>query len=134
MPDICLQHLISVTLIDRGLAFADCHDEDRMRDPEVMALREKVTLVPEAFLTEARPERQAIVEVQLTDGRDISHRTVAVRGTPENPMETEEVETKARGLMAPVLGEKRAQDLIEAIADLERVGNIRDLRPLLICD
>lgn len=134
MPDICLQHLIAVTLIDRGLGFADCHDEGRMADPHVRALREKVTLVPEAFLTEARPERQAIVEVKLTDGREISHRTVAVRGTPENPMETQEVEEKARGLMAPVLGEKRSNDLIEAIADLEGVGNIRELRPLLICD
>jgi 2-methylcitrate dehydratase PrpD len=134
MPDICLQHLIAVTLIDGGLSFAACHDEARMEDPEVLALRNKVTLVPEAFLTEARPERQAIIEVTLNDGRELSHRTVAVRGTPENPMETAEVEEKARGLMAPVLGDARAQALIEAIADIESLANARDLRPLLICD
>ncbi|MDX1483326.1 MAG: MmgE/PrpD family protein [Alphaproteobacteria bacterium] len=131
MPDICLQHLIAVTLIDGGLSFAACHDEVRMQDPEILALRGKVTLVPEAFLTEARPERQAIIEATLSDGRELSHRTVAVRGTPENPMETGEVEEKARGLMAPVLGDRRTEDLIAAIADIEGLGDARDLRPVL---
>ncbi len=134
MPDICLQHLIAVTLIDGGLSFAACHDEGRMEDEEVRALRAKVTLVPEAFLTEARPERQAIVEVTLVDGRELEHRTVAVRGTPENPMETAEVEEKARGLMAPILGDQRTESLITTIADIESLANARDLRPLLICD
>jgi len=134
MPDICLQHLVAVTLIDGGLSFKACHDEARMKDPEVLALRRKVTLVPEAFLTEARPERQAIVEATLGDGRELTHRTFSVRGTPENPMETTEVEEKARGLMAPVLGPERTDALIAAIADIESLANARDLRPLLICD
>ena len=134
MPDICLQHLMAVTLIDGGLSFKACHDEARMEDPEVVRLRSKVTLVPEAFLTEARPERQAMVEATLGDGRQLSHRTVSVRGTPENPMETAEVEEKARGLMAPVLGGDRTDALIAAIADIESLANARDLRPLLVCD
>jgi 2-methylcitrate dehydratase PrpD len=134
MPDICLQHLIAVTLIDGGLSFAACHDEARMEDADVLALRNKVTLVPEAFLTEARPERQAIIEATLADGRKLEHRTYAVRGTPENPMETAEVEEKARSLMAPILGDTRTEALIEAIADIESLANARDLRPLMICD
>jgi 2-methylcitrate dehydratase PrpD len=133
MPDICLQHLIAVTLIDRGLSFAACHDEERMKDASVLALRRKVTLVPEAFLTEARPERQAIIEVRLKDGRELDHRTVSVRGTPENPMETPEVEEKARGLMAPVLGDERTQTLIDVIGGLEGLADVRELRPLLAC-
>lgn len=131
MPDICLQHLIAVTLIDGGLSFAACHDEGRMEDPTVLELRNKVTLVPEAFLTEARPERQAIIEVTLNDGSELEHRTYAVRGTPENPMETPEVEEKACGLMAPILGEDRTDALIATVADIESVTDIRDLRPLL---
>jgi len=134
MPDICLQHLIAVMLIDGGLSFATCHDDARMEDPEVIALRNKVTLVPEAFLTEARPERQAIIEVILKDDREFNHRTLLVRGTPENPMETAEVEEKAHGLMTPVLGTGRTKDLIRAIADIESLAKVRDLRPLLICD
>ncbi len=132
MPDICLQHLIAVTLLDGGLTFESCHDEDRMKDAEVLSLRDKVTLVPEAFLTEARPERQAIIEATLRDGRTLEHRTTAVRGTPENPMETGEVEEKARGLMAPILGNERTEALIQTIGDIESLADARDLRPLLV--
>jgi 2-methylcitrate dehydratase PrpD len=132
MPDICLQHLIAVTLLDGGLTFESCHNEERMADAEVLALRDKVTLAPEAFLTEARPERQAIIEATLNDGRVLEHRTYAVRGTPENPMETREVEEKARGLMAPILGSARTETMIQTIADIENLADARDLRPLLI--
>ena len=45
--------------------------------------------------------------------------------------DTEEVETKARGLIAPVFGAKQTEKLIEAIRELEQVQKARDLRPLL---
>ncbi|HEX9810307.1 MAG TPA: MmgE/PrpD family protein [Alphaproteobacteria bacterium] len=131
MPDINLQHLLSVMILDGGLTFVVSHDEERMRDPAVRALKEKVTLVPEAFLTKARPERQAIVEVTLADGRKLEKRTHAVRGTPENPMETREVEEKARGLLAPVIGADRAGGLIAAVRDIGALGSVRDLRTYL---
>jgi 2-methylcitrate dehydratase PrpD len=118
-------------ILDGGLTFAVSHDEERMRDPAVRALKEKVTLVPEAFLTKARPERQAIVEVTLVDGRKLEKRTYAVRGTPENPMETREVEEKARGLLAPVIGADRADGLIGAIGAIGALGSVRDLRTYL---
>ena len=37
----------------------------------------------------AVPARQAIVKIETADGRTLSHRTYAVRGTPGNPMEHE---------------------------------------------
>ena len=62
----------------------------------------------------ARPRRQAIVEIVLRDGRRLSHRTRAVRGTADNPMTRSEVEAKARDLMVGVLGSDRAEKLVEA--------------------
>lgn len=131
MPDVNLQHLLSVMILDGGLSFAVSHDEERMRDPAVLALKEKVTLVPEAFLTEARPERQAIVEVTLTDGRKLEKRTYAVRGTPDNPMETREVEEKARGLLEPVIGAEHTEGLIGAVAGIGALASVRELRAYL---
>ncbi|MCH7544744.1 MAG: MmgE/PrpD family protein, partial [Proteobacteria bacterium] len=78
--------------------------------------------------TRARPERQAIIEITLGDGRRLSHRTRAVRGTPENPMESAEVEAKALDLMAPVLGKSQADGLIEAIRAIEKLEDARELR------
>jgi 2-methylcitrate dehydratase PrpD len=131
MPDICMQHLCAVMLIDRTVSFKAAHDEKRMRDPSVLALRRKIALVGDDALTRAMPSRQGIVELELRDGRRLSHHTKAVRGTAENPMTRAEVGTKAYDLLAPVLGESRARRLCDAILDVEALGDVRELRPLL---
>jgi hypothetical protein len=46
-------------------------------------------------------------------------------------MSTEEVEKKCSDLLKPVLGEDRTQKLIDKIWNLEEMGNVRELRPLL---
>jgi hypothetical protein len=54
-----------------------------------------------------------------------------VRGTPDNPMERQEVVAKAQDLLAPVLGAERAGALIAEIGRIERLPSVRALRPLL---
>jgi 2-methylcitrate dehydratase PrpD len=73
----------------------------------------------------------AIVEVTLNDGTRRTDRVEHVRGTPENPMTTEEVVAKASELMTPVLGEPNTKKLIAQVMDLQKVKDIRELRPLL---
>jgi 2-methylcitrate dehydratase PrpD len=131
MPDVNLQHLVALYLVDGALSFAASHDHARLADPAVQALRARVRLVGSRELSEARPRRQAIVEIALADGRRLSHRTVAVRGTPENPMTRKEVEAKALDLMAPVLGPARAGALVAAVRAIERLDNCARLRPML---
>ncbi len=75
--------------------------------------------------------RVAIVEVTLNNGTRLSERVEHVRGTPENPMTTEEVVAKARELMTPVLGAANCSKLIERVMGLQNVNDIRELRPLL---
>src|SRR6185312_12418693 len=36
MPDICLQHMVAVMLIDRTASFQAAHDRPRMQSPEVL--------------------------------------------------------------------------------------------------
>jgi 2-methylcitrate dehydratase PrpD len=131
IPDICLQHLLALTLADGTLTFASAHDYDRMADPKVLAVRSRIEVVPSAELTAAVPARQAAVTIETADGRSVRHRTHAVRGTPDNPMETAEVEDKARDLVAPIIGAERADKLVAAVARLETLGNATELRPLL---
>jgi hypothetical protein len=54
-----------------------------------------------------------------------------VRGTPDNPMDAGEVESKALDLLAPVLGAERARALTAQIWRIERLPSVRALRPLL---
>ncbi|MDP9115405.1 MAG: MmgE/PrpD family protein [Acidobacteriota bacterium] len=131
IPDICLQHLIAVMVIDKNVTFKTAHDLARMKDPAVLAQRAKVNLVRDEALERLMPKRVAIVEVTLSDGQILTDRVEAVRGTAENPMTRDEVAAKARELMAPVLGAAPTAKLIERILDLENLKSVRDLRPLL---
>lgn len=130
MPDINVQHLLSVMLIDGALSFHMAHDYARMRDPAIVALKRRIRLQGSEELMHARPRRQAIVDVTTIDGRRFSHRTIAVRGTADNPMERGEVEAKARDLIADVLGRRRANEIIRAIGKIETVADVARLQRL----
>jgi 2-methylcitrate dehydratase PrpD len=129
-PDVNVQHLLAMLLIDRALTFRSIHDHARMGDPAILALRQRVKVVPSDELLRARPRRQAIVEVETHAGLRHSHRVVAVRGTADNPMGEAEVEAKARDLIGGILGRKRSEALIAAIRDLAKVKDVARLRPL----
>jgi 2-methylcitrate dehydratase PrpD len=131
ISDICVQHLVAMTIVDGTATFASVHDHDRIDDPAVRAVRSKIELVGSAELTVAKPARQAIVEVELNDGRTARHHAKAVRGTPDNPMTTAEIEAKAIDLAAPISGVAKARQLVSAIANLSSLRSVRELRPLL---
>jgi 2-methylcitrate dehydratase PrpD len=131
IPDICLQHMVAVMLLDKTASFKAAHDKPRMKDAAVLRQRSKVKYVPDAALTRLLPARVAIVEVALGDGTQLSDRVEAVRGTVRNPMPRSEVVDKAKDLMSPVLGGANTGKLIDALLALETVKDIRTLRPLL---
>jgi 2-methylcitrate dehydratase PrpD len=131
IPDICLQHMVAVMLLDKTASFAAAHDKPRMQDPAILHERAKVQLIGDDELERRLPQREAIVEVTLTDGTKLTEHVTAVRGTVENPMPREEVVAKARDLMAPVLGAANTASLIEKVLAFESVKDIRQLRPLL---
>jgi 2-methylcitrate dehydratase PrpD len=85
MPDICVQHLLAVMLIDRTASFVAAHDKPRMKDPAVLRQRAKVQLVFDAAIEPDIEARQAIVDITLTDGTRLTEHVKAVRGTPDNP-------------------------------------------------
>ena len=131
MPDICMQHLCAAMLLDGTVSFRSSHDAARMRHPEVLALRRRIELRGDEALSRAMPRREGIVEMRLADGRELSHHTRAVRGTPANPMTLQEVEAKALDLAGPVVGGRRAAKLCAAIRGLEKIRDVRALRTLL---
>jgi 2-methylcitrate dehydratase PrpD len=130
-PDLCLQYLVAVMLLDRTVSFQAAHDKARMQEPAIRRERAKVQVIAEEELERLLPKRVAVVEVTLTDGTRLEERNDTVRGTPENPMSREEVVAKARDLVTPVLGAETCAKLIEKIFELDRVRDIRELRPLL---
>jgi 2-methylcitrate dehydratase PrpD len=131
IPDICLQHMMAVMLMDKTATFKSAHDVKRMQDPAVLRQRAKVQLIPDEELQRKIPAREAMVEITLNDGTKLNERVTAVRGTPDNPMTRDEVAGKARDLITPILGAPTTDKLIQTVLNLESVKHVRELRPLL---
>jgi 2-methylcitrate dehydratase PrpD len=130
-PDLCLQYLVAVLLLDRTVSFRAAHDKKRMSDAAIMQQRQKVKIVAEQKLEDLLPRRVAIVEIALKDGTKLREENDTVRGTPENPMTKDEIVEKARDLIVPVLGQDKCAKLIETIYSIEKLGDVRALRRLL---
>jgi 2-methylcitrate dehydratase PrpD len=131
IPDICVQHMLAVALVDKTVTFASAHDRARLKDPATLRERAKITLIPDAELESLMPLRVAILEVTLSDGTQLRQRVDNVRGTPENPMTREEVLAKSRDLFTAVLGEHKSSQLIAKVMSLENLRDVRELRPFL---
>lgn len=131
MPDICMQHMVACMLLDGIVTFETSHDEARMTDPKVLALRKKITLIGDPALQKVMPSRQGIVTLALKNGRKLRNHTKAVRGTAQNPMTRAEVDEKCFHLLAPILGKRRARRLVDTVWSLEEVKDVRSLRSLM---
>jgi 2-methylcitrate dehydratase PrpD len=131
MPDICMQHMVAIMLLDKTVTFASVHDRARMKDPAVLRERAKVDVVADPRIDARRPRREAIVELTFADGSQLTEWVRDVRGTAENPMTRDEVVEKARDLIVPVLGAAACSTLIAKLLSLETLRDVRELRPAL---
>jgi 2-methylcitrate dehydratase PrpD len=131
MPDVNVQHVIAVALIDGAVTFENTHSYERLADPRVAAVRERITLVADPELVDVTAPRSGLVEVMLAGGERVSRFVRHAPGTPENPLDTAGVDAKAYSLMAPVLGPARADALIARVGTLEACADVRELRDLL---
>jgi len=131
MPDVNCQHIIALALLEGTVTFEDSHSYERMKDPKVRAVKERVQLIADRALMDRAAPRSGRVEVTLKDGRTVSHFTRHAPGTKENPLDTESVNAKARLLMVPVLGAAKTEEVIRRANALEALPDLRELRPFL---
>jgi 2-methylcitrate dehydratase PrpD len=131
MPDVNCQHIIALALVDGGITFETSHSHERMKDAQVLRVKERVELIADAGLMDPAAARSGHVEVSLRDGRNVKLFVPHAPGTKENPMDEARVNEKARTLIAPVMGAARTEELIARINALEDVANVADLQALL---
>jgi 2-methylcitrate dehydratase PrpD len=131
MPDVNCQHIIALALVEGAVSFEDSHSYERMKDPKVLATKERVQLIADRELMDPAAPRSGLVEVTLRNGQTVSHFTRHPPGTKENPLNTDRVNEKARSLMTPVLGAERTGEVIRQVNALEELNEVRELRPLL---
>ena len=130
MPDISVQHLLAVMLLDGTVTFASAHDFARMRDPQVLGVRKRIEAVGDETLTDDQRRWRCVMEVRLKDGTTLRHQTMAAKGSFENPLTREEENEKALDLILPILGKARSIDLLAELWNFEAIPDVRTLRAL----
>lgn len=131
MASINIQHLVAVMLLDGDITFASAHDEARVKDRAVLRMRERIELKGSAALGRTKTT-QAIVEIGLRGGERYRYHTKAVLGTAANPMNREQVASKSRDLLAPVIGTRKTEQLIDTVWNIEQLADVRKLRRWLM--
>ena len=99
---ICLQHLAALMLVSGDCSFAEAHDESLMRDPKIMSVRKKITIIKSDELARAKPERQSVVSIRMASGHEYNHHTRVVHGTPQKPMTTDDVAKKSQSVLSAI--------------------------------
>jgi 2-methylcitrate dehydratase PrpD len=132
MPDVNVQYMVSNILLDGKLTFESAHDYNRLRDPQLKEMKEKVRLIPDQELERTGARFQGLVEITLKDGKRLREHVINCRGRPENPMSPEEIEKKASWLMEPVLGKNNVARIIDSMRRVESLTSVRELTTLLM--
>ena len=122
---------VATAAIRRRLTLDDLQPA-ALQDPEVLALARKVTYAIDAE-TNFPKHYSGAVEIVTTEGRTYSDREDVSKGSPERPMSRADIEAKFMENASRALPRDRAQGLMEAILDIERLDDVARL-PLSASD
>ena len=112
----------------RGYAVvASDFKEDLMRDKSVTDIVPVVRLTP----VEGQAPHCASMDVYLEDGETLHAETAVVRGHPDNPLNWDDLHAKFQGLVQPVVGKEKTEQLFEAARSFGPPGSMQKLSALL---
>ncbi len=100
-------HSAAVALL-RGVVGQREYSDEAVRDPEVVALRDRVT----ATVDPGVREEEVFARVLLASGRALEKHVENVVGSLENPLSDRDLEAKFRGQADSVLSASKAQELL----------------------
>ena len=97
-------------------------------DPKIWKFLENVTVQRNAELSSLYAKAVAnIVHVTLKDGRTLTKRVDYPLGNALNPVSDKQLEGKSNSLVVPLLGEVRAQKIVDLVWKLEEAKNVDEL-------
>jgi 2-methylcitrate dehydratase PrpD len=114
-----IQYTVAHALV-HGSVRLDAFAPQRLADPDVRALMQRIECVADAELSKAFPhQRAARVEIELADGRKLTHFQPTRKGDPELPLSDAELDDKFLELTTPVVGDAKARALLKRLWSLE---------------
>ena len=127
-----LYYGLAVIAID-GMAFTDQYREERLRDPRILEFIGRIcaNVDPEIEKMGAPFRHAARVTVTTRDGRTFRKLVLHRRGSPEAPMQPDDIVYKFRHVVQSCIPEKRMSRILDLVRDLERLDNTRELIELV---
>ena len=117
-----IQHWAAAALVDKVAGVAQSAP-DKLRQPEIVALRDKIDLFGDAATARDASE----VGIVLASGDVLAHRVEHCRGAAARPMTDAELEQKFRDQAAGAIPEASMDALLEACWTLSRQHDVGDI-------
>ncbi len=113
----------SAVAVIHGAAGEAQYSDAVVRDPEVIALRDKVT----ATVDRAMHEDQVHVTIKLKDGKTLERTVEHAVGSLGKPMSDADLEAKFRGLCDGILSKSETGRLIRLCWDVEQIEDVAEI-------
>ncbi len=117
--DHSLPYSLAVGLMD-GMVTPLQFKDERIRDPRLIPLMDKIKVVPndefEALFPKFQPSR---VTITLNDGKSFQQRVDVPKGDPRDPMTQDEIKVKFDALAAGIIGQKKCDESAKLIMAME---------------
>ena len=120
--------LTAIAIIDRAIG-PDQFVPEKYVDQRALDLIDKIILQGDPSLDKHRPA--GISEIIMKNGKTYTARVDYPRGHAKNPMADREVEDKFRSMVSKHMSEKKMNQLIDVVMDLENISDIRTLTHLV---
>lgn len=106
--------------------------KDRIADPEVHKLAEKIDVTEDEELDKVYPEaRPVIVDITTKDGKTYSNRVDYAKGDPKNAFTDQELFEKFRRWTGPSISDDRKEKIRQAIFKLDEAKDLSGFMDLL---
>ena len=125
---VSLPYTLAEALV-RGRMGKDAYAEASLRDPEILALADRVEFVVDASLPGPQ-QFKGVVRIELKDGRVVEAVEEHNRGSRANPMSADEIIGKFRENVAGVLSDRRAAEMVDTVMELDAVADASALTRL----
>ncbi len=117
----------------RGDVWLDDYTEERIRDPKIHELMQKIEVRQTEECQRGFPEGQPFrIEVVTRSGKHFVREIKYGRGHWKNPMSDHEIENKFRRLSAPVLTPGRMDSILRRLWDFDQAESIRQTMDLFV--
>lgn len=109
------------------------YTEENLRDPDLLSVARKTRLiVDEELAKKPMTNNPARVTIREKNGAGRSKVVLAAKGSLLNPMTEEEVAAKFKDFASDALPLTRADRVVESVAGLDSLGDVRELLELLV--